>query len=341
MGQKMSKILFIGGPGNISTSSVEELLARRHEVGIFTLPESPKRGLERKARFYAGNRDNPEEVRKALEDFRPELTADVCCFTPKQAEALIPVLRGRVEKHLFVSTVDVYGYPLTHLPLQESDAFNKPVSQYAADKLACEKLFWAEHYKGTIPLAVVRPSYSFGPPFVLNFFSRKGGLELIARLRAGRPVVIPGDGQTLIHPSSAYNTGRMLAEILASTETDGQDFTCAHASFMTADQYYRLFAAAVGVEANIVHLPTEWLLPLEMRVIPDNLLSELTRFHIAFSVEKFRRYFPEFCWRKTLEQAAREYVEYHDRAGDIPKAVDSYEDRLVQAWKEAGKHFKM
>jgi hypothetical protein len=57
-------------------------------------------------------------------------------------------------------------------------------------------------------------------------------------------------------------------------------------------------------------------------------------------VEKFRRYFPEFCWRKSLEQAAREYVDYHDRVGDIPKAAEGYEDRLVRAWTEARKHFR-
>lgn len=337
----MSRVLFIGGPGNISASAVEELLARGHEVGIFTLPGSPTQGLEGRVRFYYGDRNNAGELQEAVADWSPQLTADVCCFTPSQAEGLIGVLRGRVEKHVFVSTCDVYGYPLSRIPFQECDAFSKPVSPYAADKLACERLFWLEHQRGTIPVAVVRPSYSFGPPFLLSFFSRRGGLELIARLRAGRPVVVPGDGQTFIHPGSAYNTGRMLAEIVASPATVGQDFTLAHPSFMTADDYYRLLAGALGIEPVLVHIPKDWLLPLEMTVIPDNLLSELTQFHVAFSVDKFRRYFPEFCWAKSLPQAAAEYVAYHDRKGDIPPVEDSYEDRLVRAWEEAGRHFAL
>jgi nucleoside-diphosphate-sugar epimerase len=336
----VAKVLFIGGPGNISTSAVELLLERGFEIAIFTLPASPVGGLERRVKLYHGDRNKPEELKRALSEFRPERTADVCCFTPEQAQGLIPLLRDRVERHLFVSTVDIYGYPLTRLPFGESDPFNEPVSQYAADKLACERLFWAEHHRGSIPLSVVRPSYSFGPPFVLSFFSRRGGLELLARLRAGRPVVVPGDGQTLIHPSSAYNTGRMLAEILASPMTVGQDFTCAHPSFMSADDYYRLFAEALGVEARIVHIPKDWLLPLETSVIPDNLLSELTQFHIAFSVEKFRRYFPDFCWQKSLPQAAREYVAFHDEKGEIPEAGEGFEDRLLRAWELAGQAFR-
>jgi nucleoside-diphosphate-sugar epimerase len=336
----MSRVLFIGGPGNISTSAVELILERNHEVGIFTLPESPDKGMDKKMKFYRGDRNNAEEIKAALDDFKPQLTADVCCFTPAQAEGLVSVLRGRVEKHLFVSTCDIYGYPLKRIPFRESDPFNKTISQYATDKMSCEKIFWAEHEKGAIPLAVARPSYSFGPPFVLNFFSRFGGLELMARLRAEKPVVVPGDGHTLIHPSSAYNTGRMIAEIILDPRTAGEGFTCGHETYMFADEYYQLFARALKVEARIVHVPKELLLPLEKKLIPDDLLSELTGFHVAFSEDKFKSFFPNFTWSKTLEQAAREYVDYHDKAGDIPPFKEDYEDRLIEAWNACKKAFK-
>jgi len=336
----MSRVLFIGGPGNISTSAVQELLARNHEVAIFTLPESPDKGMKKRVQFYRGDRNKAKEIQAALDDFKPQLTADVCCFMPAQARGLVSVLRDRVKKHVFVSTCDVYGYPLKRIPFRESDPFNKPVSQYAADKLTCEKIFWAEHNKGSIPLAVARPSYSFGPPFVLNFFSRFGGLELMARLRAGKQVVVPGDGQTLIHPSSAYNTGRMIAEIILEPRTAGEGFTCGHETYMTGDEYYHLFARALKVEARIVHIPKELLFPLEKKLIPDDLLSELTQFHVAFSEDKFKSFFPNFVWKKTLEQAAREYVAYHEKQGDIPPFKKNYEDQLIAAWKSCRKSFK-
>jgi len=336
----MSKVLFIGGPGNISTSTVEELLNRNHEIAIFTLPESPDKGLGNKVKFYRGNRNNQEEIQSTLDDFNPEFTADFCCFTPNQSKDLVKVLRGRVDKHLFVSTCDVYGYPLRRIPFRESDPFNKTISQYATDKLSCEKIFLDEHKKGTIPLAIARPSYSFGPPFVLNFFSRSGGLELISRLKIGKPVVVPGDGQTLIHPSSAYNTGRMIAEIIIDPRTSGEGFTCGHETFMTSDEYYQLFAKALGVKANLVHIPKELLYPLENKLIPDDLLSELTGFHVAFSEDKFKKFFPDFVWNKSLEKAAREYIDYHEKKGDISPFRESYEDLLIQAWNKCKKTFK-
>jgi len=335
----MSRVLIIGGPGNISTSAIECLLERGHEVAILTLPQSPRLGLEQRVRFYAGDRDNHEEIAKATKDFRPGLVADFCCFTPTQAKGLVTALRGKVEKFVFVSTVDIYGYPLARIPFAESDPRRLPISEYAADKLQCERIFWEQNAAGSLPTTVVRPSYSFGPAFVLNFFSRSGGLDLVSRLRAGRPVVVPGDGATFLHVCSAYNTGRMIAEVILEPATVGQDFTCAHPSFMTADEYYELFALALGVEPHIVHIPHDLLIPLEMKAIPDNLLSELTRFNIAFTVDKFRRYFPTFAWTKSLEEGARDYIDYHDRQEDIPAAADSYEDLLVRAWEASRKAF--
>lgn len=337
----MGKVLFIGGPGNISTSALERVLERGHEAAVFTLPNTPTLGYEKRVKFYFGDRNKPTEIERVVGEFRPELAADFCCFTPAQAEGLAGVLRDKVQKLVFVSTVDVYGYPPKRVPLRESDPWSRTVSQYAADKLKCERIFGAEYNRGALPLAVVRPSYSFGPPFVLNFFSRKGGLELLSRLRAGRPVVVPGDGQTFIHPGSAFNTGRMIAEIILEPAAIGHDFTCAHPSFMTADDYYRLFARALGVEPVLVHVPKDLLLPLEMKVIPDNLLSELTQFHVAFSVEKFRSFFPDFAWTKSLEQAAREYVEYHDARGNIPKVGEGYEDRILAAWEACRESFRI
>lgn len=162
----------------------------------------------------------------------------------------------------------------------------------------------------------------------------------MSRLKAGKQVVVPGDGQTLIHPSSAYNTGRMIAEIIKDTRTTGEAFTCGHETYMTADEYYHLFARALKVEANLVHIPKELLYPLENKLIPDDLLSELTGFNVAFSEEKFIKFLPDFVWEKSLDQAAAEYIQYYENKGDIPEFKESYEDRLIEGWSRCKKAFQ-
>jgi hypothetical protein len=61
--------------------------------------------------------------------------------------------------------------------------------------------------------------------------------------------------------------------------------------FKGGDDYHRLFAGILGVEPAIMPMPKNWFLPLEMETFLDNRLSELTHFHVAFSVEKFMRFF--------------------------------------------------
>lgn len=314
------------------------MLNRGWEVSVFN--RSGSGPVEGRVRYFRGDRNDLSALETIVDEVQPDVTVDVCCFTPQQARETASLLAGRVDRHVFVSTVDIYGYPLTRLPYREADPRTAPISRYAGNKLECERILTNAHERGELPLTIARPAYSFGPKFVLSFFSRSGGPELLSRLGCGYQVVVPGDGTGFMHVSSAYNTGLMLAEIAMSPEATGEDFTCAHETWISQDAYYGLFADALGVEARLVHVPIELLLPLEKKSIPDDLLSELTRFQIAFSVEKFRHFFPGFVWSKSLEKAAIEYVAHHRKQGTIPECAQSHEDLLVSAWADAATGFK-
>jgi len=335
----MPKVLFVGGPGNISSSAMEVLLEQHWEVGILTLVDAATGGLERRARVFRGDRDLGDALRDAFTAFRPDVAVDVCCFTPAQARRTVEAMALAVDQYVFVSTCDVYGYPLSRLPMRVEDAKRPPVSQYARDKLVCEQIFAEAAARAGRSLTIVRPSYSFGVNFLLNLFSRKGGAEMVQRIRQRRPLVVPGDGTTLMHAGSAWNAGRMLAAVVGARSAFGKSYTLAHEHAITHADYYRLFGRVVGVEPEIVAVPSELLLPLELRLIPDNLLSELTRFNVCFSVDEFRADNPGFVWERTLQDAAAEYVQFHDRAKDWPAEVSNYEDRIVAAWRKCATSF--
>ena len=107
----MQRVLFIGGPGNISTTAIEQA-AEHFGTAVFTLPESPADGLPPQVKLYRGDRNDAGALGAAVADFRPDVTVDTVCFTPEQARAMVRLLSGRVAQHIFLSTVDVYGYPL-------------------------------------------------------------------------------------------------------------------------------------------------------------------------------------------------------------------------------------
>lgn len=111
------KVLFIGGPGNLSGNTIKLMLEdSENKVSVFTLPGSPEIGLPEKVRLYRGNRDNTIELKTAIDDFSPDVVVDFVCFLPDQAKSIAEICKGKVAQFIFVSTCDVYGYPLSCLP---------------------------------------------------------------------------------------------------------------------------------------------------------------------------------------------------------------------------------
>ena len=331
----MSKYLFLGGPGNISASTAESLLDAGHSLAILThLSSSNKsKNIIDRAKMYYGDRNNSEALEAAIGEFMPDIIIDYTCYTLEQCKQVTKLACGKTSRYIFVSTVDVYGYPLSRLPMREDDPFRVPNCDYALNKKLCEDMLWEKNDAGNFAVTIVRPAYSMSNRFVLTALTRGGGIQLIPRLRAGKPVLVPGDGTTLIHAGSGYNTGRMIAEIAMSEKSVGKSYNCAHEYFMTHDKYIKLFADAVGVEPNIVHIPSDILNATNNKDIKNSILNDLTRYNIAFSNENFLNDFPNFKWEKSIEQSVREYIEWHDKIGDFASPDEEIlEDRIIGEW---------
>ncbi len=69
--------------------------------------------------------------------------------------------------------------------------------------------------------------------------------------------MIPGDGTTLLHASSGYNTGRMVARLVLEEEARNKIYNLAHPTVMEYENYIRMFAEPLGKEPVLVHIPSE------------------------------------------------------------------------------------
>lgn len=325
------KAFFIGGPGTLSSSAIDDLLERGSQVAVFSHSARCSDELPEGVRVYPGERRDLAALQAALADFHPDVVLDFICYSPEEVDALLPLIQGKVGQYIFVSTVDVYGYPLTRLPFREDDPWQSATqSVYAENKRRCERRLRA----ADLPLTIARPAYSFGPRFILSFMSRDQGLNVLGRLKAGVPVLAPGDGTTLMHVSSAHNTGRMIAALAGAPAAIGKDYTCGHPAFTTHDGYLQLFARALDVTANIVHIPTDTIVGLNLPETRDCLLHALTRFNVAFSIDRFQRDFPEFRWEIGLDEWTRRVVDWHSAAAlQAAAAAPLFDDRLIAAYQ--------
>jgi nucleoside-diphosphate-sugar epimerase len=328
------RAFFIGGPGNLSTSTIQSLLNQGYQVGVYS-SSTHFDELDPAVQTYAGDRHDAEKLGEAIREFNPDVVLDFICFTPQDAKQVLPLVEGRVRQFIFISTVDVYGYPLSRLPFREDDPWHAETqSDYADNKRRCERVFKAASIAKEFPLTIARPAYSFGPRFILNFTSRDYGVHMLRRLKTGRPVMVPGDGTTLMHVSSAQNTGEMIAALVDAPQAIGKEYTCGHPTFINHEDYVRLFANALGVSPNLVHIPTEMIVAHRDPMAQTCLLHALTRFNVAFSIDRFLRDFPEFRWGVSLKDWTHRVVAWNEQAGLFEEPDEEiFDDRVIASWQ--------
>jgi len=323
-------VLLIGGPGTISSSCADALLQNDFQVSIFT--RSLRRdddGVASRCRVFLGDRMDRDALAGAIDSVRPDAVVDFCCFRPDELSLTLKLLPDALVQYVFISTVDVYGYPLSRLPMREDDPKRPPNCRYAVDKRACEALLSQSPIAPKV--TVFRPSYSMGNRFALTALSRSGGLTLVPRLRAGLPIISPDDGRKRIHVSTARDTGRMVARTVLNRASLAKAYTGCAPMPMTYDEYIGLFAKALGVAPNIVHVPTERIYELaDYRIFEENLLYDLTSHDIWFSPETFLKDFPDFQWLHPVEEAVRAYIDYQDARGGFSEATDPVESSVLR-----------
>ncbi len=99
---------------------------------------------------------------------------------------------ARLRRFVYVSSSEVYGSAL-RLPMDEEHPL-RPMTPYAASKLAGEVHALAFSRTYGLPVVVVRPFNAYGPRAHLRGTSGELIPRLAARALAGRPLVVFGDG---------------------------------------------------------------------------------------------------------------------------------------------------
>lgn len=328
----MSKVFIIGGPGNISSGTINYLSNRNYSIAIFTRGTTEKMKKYPGVRFYEGDRNNKESLEKAFVDFGSDLVIDTICFEPSQALDLYEITKDRIRQLLFISTVDTYGYPLSRLPFREQDEFKPAIGSYAQNKRIIELFYLDKYQKEGFPVTIGRPSLSIGEGFCpMMFFD--WGFKVIPKMKANMPILVPGDGNGLMHVGWGYDVGRMVGRIIGDMKAIGKEYTLSHENCITRDDYISLFTDYLGVKPERVYIPQEYIERFE-GVEQIGKIYHLYRINMAFSLENFKKDFPDYEWL-TLKKGVEEFIEENNKKNAFPDAKEEIiDDRIIREWKK-------
>jgi 2'-hydroxyisoflavone reductase len=248
------KVLVIGGTLFIGRLLVEELVKGGHEVVV--LHRKPKHDFGRRVENIMADRNDAAAMRDALSTRRFEIVFDNVYdwergTTAEQVEATVRAAGDRITRYIFMSSVAAYGDGLNH---KESDplAPDYHAIPYVRHKATTERMLFRMHAQRGLPVVTFRPPFVYGPRS--NFYREQFFWD---RLRAGRPIIIPGDGHRLMQ--FAYVNDLVLAMIKSMDEPRaiGEAFNIGDPKPVTQAELVEKLARAANQEATLVRVPRD------------------------------------------------------------------------------------
>lgn len=321
-------ILFIGGSGVISAASVTRAVALGHRVTVLNRGRSTTRPLPADVETLVADVADDAAVDAALGGREFDVVAQFRAFAPDHVAHDVERFTGRAGQYVFVSSASAYQTPPSRLPVTESTPLRNPFWQYSRDKIACEDVLLRAHREDGFPATVVRPSHTYDRTLIPTV----GGWTDVARMRAGRPVVVHGDGTSLWTLTHTEDFAVGFVGLLGHPLALGDAFQITGTHAPTWDQVYTWLARAAGVDRpELVHVASETI----ARVLPDvgpGLLGDKAH-SMVFDCAKLRSLVPEFATTITYDEGAVEQVAWYDahpQAQHVDATLDAGFDRLVE-----------
>lgn len=315
----MTSILYLGGTGTISAACVRRSVERGHDVTVVNRG-SARRALPDAVTEVSANVHDPAALRDALGNREFDAVADFLSFSPDDVEGSLDVFEGRTGQYIFISSASAYQKPPAQLPVTEQTPLINPFWQYSRDKIRCEDLLFGAHRERGLPVTVVRPSHTYDEQSIPTL----GRWTDIARMRAGRPVIVHGDGTSLWTITHADDFAVAFAGLVGRPEAIGEAFTITGSHAPSWNQIYGWLADAAGVSTpNLVHVASDTIAAFAPELGPT-LLGDKAHSSL-FDTSKVQALVPEFRTTVEFDEGARQILAYYDNHAEA-QGVDAERD---------------
>jgi nucleoside-diphosphate-sugar epimerase len=308
-------ILFIGGTGQISLPCVELAVADGHKVAVFNRGQRHE-ALPAGVESIVGDMKDAASYRQ-LGDRNWDVVAQFMVFTPDQMQQDVDIFTGKTGQYVFISSASVYRKSIhEYVTTEAGTPAENPYWAYSQAKIACENLMKASK----LPWTNVRPSHTVrsGLPTMLNEGDAVG-----YRMLAGKPVLVTGDGTSIWTLTRSEDFAKPFVKLFGNKAALGEDFHITGDIGFTWDAIYSTIAAGLGVEADIVHVPTDTVIKYR----PDwagPLLGDKS-WTVLFDNSKIKRVAGDFTCETDLSKILSEPLRYfrQRQANKVPYNADN------------------
>ena len=327
------KVLFIGGTGTISSACTRLALEQGVELYLFNRGQTST-DLPAGAHLIQGDINNRDEAEALLKGHTFDTVVGWIAFGVEQVERDIELFSGRTGQYVFISSASAYQKPVAHYRIDEGTPLANPFWEYSRKKIACEDRLMREYRDNGFPITIVRPSHTYSPSRLPTAIG--GGPNVIARLRAGKKLIVHGDGESLWVMTHNTDFAKAFNGLFAHPKAIGHAYQITSDEVLTWNQIYAILGTAAGAEPQLVHIPSDFINHHDPAtgagLLGDKACS------VVFDNSKIKELVPGYTATVSFSQGAKECVAWLDadpQRAQIDKEKEAMMDRVITAYEKA------
>ncbi|MCG3119657.1 MAG: hypothetical protein ALAOOOJD_02132 [bacterium] len=252
-----------------------------------------------------------------------DVVVDWIVFHPDHIEVDLELFRERTGQYVFISSASVYQTPPAMLPVTESTPLDNPYWAYSRAKIACEERLVRAYREEKFPITIVRPSHTYD----CTLLPMRGQYTTVARMRAGKKVIVHGDGTSLWTLTHHRDFARGFLGLLGNPRALGEAFHITSDEVLTWNQIFEIVAKAASAPARLVHVPSELIAAFD----PDwgaSLLGDKAH-SMIFDNTKIKRLVPDFAATIPFSRGAAEIIQWFD-ANPAQQMIDEKTNQIIE-----------
>lgn len=298
------KVLFIGGTGIISSACAELCLERGMDLYLLTRGIS-RRPVPKGAKLLRADYRSLNEAQSVLKGNTFDVIVNWIAFTEDHIEYDMNLFAGKTAQYIFISSATVYQKPPSTLPITESEIRSNIASPYPRNKIACEERLERTYREENFPMTIVRPSHTYDKTNI----PLDSGYTVLHRMMTGKKIIVHGDGSSLWTMTHHKDFAKGLVGLFGRSTSLGQAYHITSDEILTWNKIAHIFAHHLGVEAKIVHVPSDIIATYDedwgKAILFDKTHS------VVFDNTKIKQAVPDFQCTIPFSVGAKEITDWY------------------------------
>lgn len=326
------KVLFIGGTGNISTAVSK--LAVIHGIDLHLLNRGKTKQIIFGAKTITCDITKINELKKVLNNQQWDVVVNWIAYTIEDVNRDIELFYGKTKQYIFISSASAYQKPLSYPIITESTPLANPFWEYSRNKIACEDKLIQVYREKNFPVTIVRPSHTYDTIIPVAVGSGND-YTIPDRMEKGKKIIAHGDGTSLWTLTHSEDFAKAFIGLLAHQQAIGHAFHITSDEILNWNQIYETMASALGVKANIIHIPSDFICKLDDSQV-GNLLGDKV-YSVIFDNSKIRTFVPGFTATISFKEGFKKTLAWFNDNPEyktINEKVNKMIDRIIDAYEK-------